>query len=156
MAEKIAVVGAGPAGLSCAFQLARRGYSVTVFETLAKPGGMLRYGIPAFRLPRAVLDAEIGAIARMGVEIVCSHAVDSSGLQDIRKRFDAVFVGVGAHQGIELDLQGQNAANVFSGVSFLRRVNAGEVPDIGDRSLSLAEAIPALPPPAPPDAWALQ
>ena len=133
MAEKIAVVGAGPAGLSCAFQLARRGYPVTVFEALAEPGGMLRYGIPAFRLPRTVLDAEIGAIARMGVEIVCSHAVDSGDLQDIRKRFDAVFVGVGAHQGIELDLQGQNAANVFSGVSFLRRVNAGEIPDIGDR-----------------------
>lgn len=133
MARKVAVVGAGPAGLSCAFQLARRGYPVTVFEALAEPGGMLRYGIPAFRLPRSVLDAEIGAIARMGVEIVCSHTIDSSGLQEIRKHFDAVFVGVGAHQGIELDLQGQNAANVFSGVSFLRRVNAGEIPDIGDK-----------------------
>lgn len=133
MTETVAVIGAGPAGLSCAFQLARRGYPVTVFEALARPGGMLRYGIPAFRLPRAVLDAEIGAIARMGVQIVCSHAVDSSGLQDLRKRFDAVFVGVGAHLGIELDLQGQNAANVFSGVSFLRRVNGGEIPDIGDR-----------------------
>jgi NADPH-dependent glutamate synthase beta subunit-like oxidoreductase/Pyruvate/2-oxoacid:ferredoxin oxidoreductase delta subunit len=133
MARKVAVVGAGPAGLSCAFQLARRGYPVTVFEALAEPGGMLRYGIPAFRLPRTVLDAEIGAIARMGVEIVCSHAVDSSGLQEIRRRFDAVFVGVGAHRGIELDLKGQNAANVFSGVTFLRRVNAGEAPEIGGK-----------------------
>ena len=131
MAERVAVVGAGPAGLSCAFQLARRGYPVTVFEALARPGGMLRYGIPAFRLPRAVLDAEIAAIVKLGVEIECNHPVDSSGLQDIRKRFDAVFVGVGAHQGIELDLQGQHAANVFSGVSFLRQVNAGEIPDIG-------------------------
>ncbi|EKD34822.1 MAG: hypothetical protein ACD_75C02174G0002 [uncultured bacterium] len=133
MARKVAVVGAGPAGLSCAFQLARRGYPVTVFEALTEPGGMLRYGIPAFRLPRAVLDAEIDAIARMGVDILCSHAIDSNGLQEIRKRFDAVFVGVGAHKGIELDLKGQNAANVFSGVTFLRRVNAGEVFDIGDR-----------------------
>lgn len=131
MAEKMAVIGAGPAGLSCAFQLARRGYPVTVFEALARPGGMLRYGIPAFRLPRAVLDAEIAAIVELGVEIECNHPVDGSGLQDIRKRFDAVFVGIGAHQGIELDLQGQHAANVFSGVSFLRRVNAGEIPDIG-------------------------
>ena len=131
MAEKMAVIGAGPAGLSCAFQLARRGYPVTVFEALARPGGMLRYGIPAFRLPRAVLDAEIAAIVELGVEIECNHPVDGSGLQDIRKRFDAVFVGIGAHQGIELDLQGQHAANVFSGVSFLRQVNAGEIPDIG-------------------------
>lgn len=133
MARQVAVVGAGPAGLSCAFQLARRGYPVTVFEALAEPGGMLRYGIPAFRLPRTVLDAEIGAIARMGVEIVCNHAIDSDALREIRKRFDAVFVGIGAHKGIELDLKGQNAANVFSGVNFLRRVNAGEVVHIGDK-----------------------
>ncbi len=133
MTRKVAVVGAGPAGLSCAFQLARRGYPVTVFEALAEPGGMLRYGIPAFRLPRAVLNAEIDAIARMGVEIVCNHAVGSDALREIRNRFDAVFVGVGAHKGIELDLKGQNAANVFSGVTFLRRVNAGEIFDIGDK-----------------------
>ena len=80
MAEKMAVIGAGPAGLSCAFQLARRGYPVTVFEALARPGGMLRYGIPAFRLPRAVLDAEIAAIVELGVEIECNHPVDGSGL----------------------------------------------------------------------------
>jgi NADPH-dependent glutamate synthase beta subunit-like oxidoreductase/Pyruvate/2-oxoacid:ferredoxin oxidoreductase delta subunit len=134
MAHRVAVIGAGPAGLSCAFQLARRGYPVTVFEALAEPGGMLRYGIPAFRLPRAVLNAEIAAIAKMGVEILCNHAIGSGGeLQEIRNRFDAVFVGVGAHQGIELDLKGSNVANVFSGVAFLRRINAGETVDIGDR-----------------------
>lgn len=80
----IAVIGTGPAGLSCAFQLARRGYAVTVFEALGEPGGMLRYGIPAFRLPRAVLDAEIKAITQMGLK---SFAITSSARKAISRKF---------------------------------------------------------------------
>lgn len=134
--KRVAVVGAGPAGLSCAFQLARRGYPVTVYEALSEPGGMLRYGIPPFRLPHSVLDAEIQAISRLGVEIVCTTRVDTAeGLTELRGRFAAVFVGVGAHRGIELDIPGEEAPNVLSGVAFLRRVNVGEAADIGNRVL---------------------
>ncbi len=131
--KKIAVIGAGPAGLSCAFQLARRGYSVTVFESLDKPGGMLRYGIPAFRLPRNILDAEIGAIVRMGVEIVCNMiiGVDKS-LEDLQTEFDSIFIGIGAQEGITLAGEGADAANVLSGIEFLNLVNSGKTVDVGN------------------------
>ncbi len=128
--EKVAVIGAGPAGLSCAYQLARRGYAVTVFEAFSKPGGMLRYGIPEYRLPRTVLDAEIGRILELGVELRCDTPANASGL---RKEFDAVFVGVGAHKGLKLRVPGEDAPNVFTGTEFLNRVNSGESVAVGDK-----------------------
>lgn len=134
MGKKVAVIGAGPAGLSCAFQLARRGYPVTVFESAVQPGGMLRYGIPAFRLPRAVLDAEIAAIARLGVEIVCHTAIGrDQELAELKANFDAIFIGIGAQAGLALTGEGMAAANVLSGVEFLRQVNAGQEVAVGDR-----------------------
>lgn len=134
LAQKVAVVGAGPAGLSCAFQLARRGYPVTVFEALAEPGGMLRYGIPAFRLPRAVLDAEIAAITRLGVEIVCNTTIGrNQGLAELLAGFAAVFIGIGAQAGIGLAGEGMDAANVLSGVAFLNQVNSGQQVEVGDK-----------------------
>ena len=133
-AEKIAVVGSGPAGLSCAYQLARRGYPVTVFEAFPKPGGMLRYGIPSYRLPRAVLDAEIGRIVSLGVELRCGTAVgEDVPYEDLRNGFAAVFVGIGAHKGMRLGVAGEEAPNVLSGVEFLHRVNAGERLDVGQK-----------------------
>lgn len=133
-AEKVAVVGAGPAGLSCAYQLARRGYSVTVFEAFSKPGGMLRYGIPAYRLPRPVLDAEIQRILDLGVELRCNFAVGKDmALDDLRKEYQAMFVGIGAHKGIKLRVPGEEAPNVFSGTEFLNRVNSGEEVSVGGR-----------------------
>ncbi|MFB3826898.1 MAG: FAD-dependent oxidoreductase [Bryobacteraceae bacterium] len=128
--QKVAVAGAGPAGLSCAYQLARRGYAVTVFEAFSKPGGMLRYGIPEYRLPRAVLDAEIGRIVELGVELRCGARVNAS---ELRKEFDAVFVGVGAHKGLKLRVPGEDAPNVFTGTEFLNHVNSGESVAVGDR-----------------------
>lgn len=134
MDHTVAVIGAGPAGLSCAFQLARRGYPVTVFEALAKPGGMLRYGIPAFRLPRPVLDAEIAAISRMGVEIVCNTVIGrEKGLAELQAGFDAIFVGIGAQTGVELEGEEIEAPNVLSGVTFLNQVNAGKGVAVGDK-----------------------
>jgi len=133
-AEKVAVIGAGPAGLSCAYQLARRGYSVTVFEALSEPGGMLRYGIPEFRLPREVLDAEIDRILDLGVELKCNCAVGKDiPMEQLRQEYAAVFAGIGAHQGIKLELPGEDAPNVLSGIAFLKRVNGGEKVELGNR-----------------------
>ena len=132
--EKVAVVGAGPAGLSCAYQLARQGYQVTIFEGFPKPGGMLRYGIPTYRLPREVLDAEIQRILDLGVELKCSCIVGKDvSLEQLRKDYQAVFVGIGAQKGIKLKVPGEDAPNVFSGTDFLNAVNRGEPPVIGGK-----------------------
>jgi NADPH-dependent glutamate synthase beta subunit-like oxidoreductase/Pyruvate/2-oxoacid:ferredoxin oxidoreductase delta subunit len=132
--EKVAVVGAGPAGLSCAYQLVRRGYQVTVFEAFPKPGGMLRYGIPTYRLPREVLDAEIQRIVDLGVDLRCNCVVGKDvPLEQLRQEYQAVFVGIGAQKGIKLKVRGEDAPNVFSGTDFLNAVNRGEPPVIGDK-----------------------
>jgi NADPH-dependent glutamate synthase beta subunit-like oxidoreductase/Pyruvate/2-oxoacid:ferredoxin oxidoreductase delta subunit len=132
--EKIAVVGAGPAGLSCAYQLARRGYPVTIYEAFAKPGGMLRYGIPAYRLPRTVLDGEIQRILDLGVELRCNQVIGKDvSFDGLRKEYKAVFVGIGAHQGFKLGVPGEDAPNVFTGTGFLNQVNRGEEVDLGDK-----------------------
>ncbi len=127
--QSIAVIGAGPAGLTCAYQLVRRGYKVTVFEKADKAGGMLRWGIPRYRLPADVLDAEIKKIEELGVEIKLNTRAD---LAKVKEEYDAVFVGIGADQGLKLRVEGEEAENVFSGVEFLNQVHHGESPNIGD------------------------
>jgi NADPH-dependent glutamate synthase beta subunit-like oxidoreductase len=130
--QKIAVIGAGPSGLSCAYQLARRGYQVTIFEAFEKPGGMLRYGIPTYRLPRDILDAEIQNILDLGIELKCNVKVgDNVAWEDVKKEFDAVYVASGAHKGAELGVPGEDAANVFTAASYLNRVNSGATVDVG-------------------------
>ena len=130
--EKIAAIGSGPAGLSCAYQLARRGYPVTVFEAFPKPGGMLRYGIPAYRLPRGILDAEIARLLALGVELRCQTMVGREvAYDDLRQDYAAIFVGIGAHKGLRLGVPGEDAPNVLSGVAFLHRVNAGQRLEVG-------------------------
>jgi NADPH-dependent glutamate synthase beta subunit-like oxidoreductase len=134
--EKIAVVGSGPGGMTAAYHLARRGYPVTVFEAFPKSGGMLRYGIPDYRLPENILDAEIDRILEMGVELQLNKAVGSDiSLDELRKEYKAVFVALGAHQGIELRVEGEDAPNVITGIDFLHRINAGETVDIGNKVL---------------------
>ena len=131
--EKIAVVGGGPSGFTCAYQLARRGYAVTVFESSDKPGGMLRWGIPRYRLPADVLDGEIRKILDLGVELKCDSPIGNDVTVDkLREEYQAVFVSIGAHQGLKLRVEGEEAANVFTGVEFLNRIYHGEKIDVGD------------------------
>jgi len=130
--QKIAVVGAGPSGLSCAYQLARRGYGVTVFEALRAPGGMLRWGIPGYRLPEKTLDAEIQRILDLGVELRCGVKLGKDiSLDQLRQSYDAIYLAVGAQQGVRLGVEGEDAPNVFSGVDFLNRFHHGEKLDLG-------------------------
>lgn len=132
--QKIAVVGSGPAGLSCAYQLARRGYAVIVYEALKKPGGMLRYGIPNYRLPEEILEREIRRIEELGVEIRCNQRVGRDLPYDrLQSEYDAIFVAIGAHKGKLLGIPNENAANIYTGTSFLNEVNSGRSVDIGDR-----------------------
>ena len=134
--RRVAVVGSGPAGLTAACCLRLQGHNVTVFEELPRAGGMLRYGIPEYRLPRAVLDREVGALEEAGVSIETGRRVES--LDELLDQgYDAVLVAVGAHKGQRLRIPGAGSQGVLLGTQFLRAVNLGEVADIGPRVLVL-------------------
>jgi NADPH-dependent glutamate synthase beta subunit-like oxidoreductase len=132
--QKVAVIGTGPSGLSAAYQMARRGYQVTMYEAFEKPGGMLRYGIPPYRLPKNVLDGEIEMILDMGVTLKCNAKVGQDiPFEDVRNDYDAVYIAGGAHKGANMDVPGEESANVFTAASFLNRVNTGAEVEIGNR-----------------------
>jgi 2-oxoacid:acceptor oxidoreductase delta subunit (pyruvate/2-ketoisovalerate family) len=127
--ETVGIVGSGPAGLSCAYHLARLGYAVTVYEDGAEPGGMLRPGIPEYRLPRDVLDKQIARIEAQGVEIRCGMRVgDDPGWDQLGH--DAVFIAAGAHRSRDAGMEGERVPGIERGLEFLKRVNAGERPDL--------------------------
>ncbi len=119
-------MGAGPAGLTAAGDLADRGYAVTVFEERGAAGGMLRWGIPEYRLPNDILDYEVDLIRRKGVDIVlnCSIGKDRT-FDDIRREHECVFIGAGAHTSRELGIEGEHLPGVDYGVEFLRKVGEG-------------------------------
>jgi NADPH-dependent glutamate synthase beta subunit-like oxidoreductase/Pyruvate/2-oxoacid:ferredoxin oxidoreductase delta subunit len=131
-AERIAVVGSGPAGLACAYHLRRMGYGVTVFEEAEEAGGMLRLGIPPYRLPRAVLDRQIAWFEELGVEFRCGVRVDGWLGDALLTGYDAVFLATGAHRGKPLGVPGEDGPGVLPGLEFLKAVNRGERPAIGE------------------------
>jgi NADPH-dependent glutamate synthase beta subunit-like oxidoreductase len=130
--EKVAVVGSGPAGLSCAYHLVSLGYGVTLFEALPRLGGMLRYGIPAYRLPKDILDQEIDQILALGVESRTNCRVGKDVQWEELKTYDAVFVAAGAWKSLPLRVPGEDSAGVMSGLTFLKKVNSGEEVDLGE------------------------
>jgi homotetrameric NADPH-dependent glutamate synthase len=132
--EKVAIIGAGPAGLTAAYDLVQLGYGVTVFEALPVAGGMLTVGIPAYRLPRDVLQAEIEYIERAGVEIRTNTPIgEEVTLDDLRQEYDAIFISVGAHKSQKLAVLGEDLEGVLSGVSLLRDLNLGKEVKLGGK-----------------------
>ncbi len=132
--KKVAVIGGGPAGLSCAYQLALKGHAVTVFDEREFLGGMMRYGIPGFRTPREVLDTEIDRILELGVQVrlKCRIGTDVT-LEQLRSEFDAVFLGMGAQAGRALPAKDSEAPNVVTATAFLRAFNDGRLRHVGKR-----------------------
>jgi len=130
--DKVAVVGSGPAGLACAFHLAKRGFQVKIFEAYGEPGGMMRYGIPSYRLPNYILNQEIDAILKLGIELECNvKAGVNIPMDQLLQNYDAVFLGIGAQKGMSVEVPGEDAQNVYTGVDFLREVNSGKWVDVG-------------------------
>ncbi|MBK7393604.1 MAG: NAD(P)-binding protein [Chloracidobacterium sp.] len=131
--KRVLIVGAGPSGLSAAYHLRRLGHAVTMFEAGPMAGGMMNFGIPAYRLPRTVLRAEIKRIEDMGVEIRLNHKVDDILTEKTAGNFDAVFIAIGAHIGKKTDIPARDAGKILDAVSFLKDVELGLTPQIGRR-----------------------
>jgi NADPH-dependent glutamate synthase beta subunit-like oxidoreductase len=130
--KKVAIVGSGPAGLTAAYYLARSGHSITVFEESSEPGGMMRTGIPDFRLPTDILDAEIDKIRKAGVDIKVNTRVQS--IQSLfRQGYVAVFLALGASRSAKMGIQGEQFPGVMDGMSFLRAANVGEKVSLGEK-----------------------
>jgi glutamate synthase (NADPH/NADH) small chain len=131
--KKVAIVGSGPAGMTVAFNLAHAGYDCTIFESLPVFGGMLIVGIPAYRLPRDIVQAEFEALKNCGVKIVNNITIgrDKTIEQLKEEGFDALFIGVGAHASRKLGIEGEELAGVYHGVDYLRKINIGEDMNLG-------------------------
>ena len=132
--KKVAIIGAGPSGLSAANDLARMGYSVTIYETFLVLGGMLNVGIPRYRLPREVVSQAIEEVERLGVKILMGTPVGKElNLEHLQKEFDAVYIAAGAHKAEKLGISGEELQGVIHGVTFMRMVNLGEKLELGQR-----------------------
>ena len=131
--KRVLVIGAGPSGLSAAYHLAKLGHTVEIRDASALPGGMMRWGIPEYRLPRDILDAEISRLVDLGVTITCRHPVQDLATEMSEGHFDAVFIAIGAHLSKKVDIPAQDATKIVDAVDFLRDVAGGERPRIGRR-----------------------
>ncbi len=144
--QKIAVIGSGPSGLACAHDLALMGYKVTIFEALPLAGGMLRYGIPEYRLPRGVIDREIAIVEECGVEIKTGYSLsEERGLQHLRNEgYEAFFLGVGAMKGRDLTIPGSDKDGVIKAVDYLLNLNRGYRVDLGEKVVVIGGGSVAL------------
>jgi len=132
--KKVAVVGSGPAGLSAAYFLAKSGYSVTMFESASKAGGMLRYGIPSYRLPKDVLDRDIKNITALGVTIQTKTAITS--LDSLKKQgFDAAFLALGAMEGMKMSIEGEDLTGITDCMTFLKQANSDQGMNLNDKTV---------------------
>jgi formate dehydrogenase major subunit len=132
--KKIAIVGGGPAGLSCAYYLRQEGHAVTIYERMPSLGGMLRYGIPEYRLPKSVLDREISGIISMGIKVLLNKRLSKDfTLDGLEKEFDAVFLATGAWRSKDLQLAGEKHPRIIGGIDFLKDVALGKPARLGER-----------------------
>lgn len=129
--KKIMIIGAGPSGLSAGYHLAKSGHEVVIFEAGPLPGGMMHFGIPAYRLPREILMADVERIKNLGVEIRLNHKINDILAEKERGGFDAVFVAIGAHIGKKTDIPARDAGKILDAVSFLKDVELGNPPALG-------------------------
>ncbi len=133
--ERVAVLGSGPAGLTCAYHLARMGYGVQVFESHCFPGGILRMGIPEYRLPGPILEREIADIQSWGVEIRTNTRIGKDVPFEDLRIFQAIFIATGAHQSRGLNIEGEYLKGVPSGLDLLKRIRMGETPSLGEKAI---------------------
>ena len=134
--KKVAIIGGGPSGLSCAYYLALMGHGVTVYEEREQLGGMLRYGIPSYRFPREKLDAEIESILSLGIEVHTGVTVGRDiWLEKLEQEYDCIYIAIGAHQDKKTGIPGENSKNVISAVEMLRAIGDNEMPDFTDKQV---------------------
>ena len=128
--KTVGIIGGGPGGLTAAYYLAQMGHQVTVYEQRPKLGGMLRYGIPDYRLPQEVLERDIEHILTTGINVITDVSIGGDvTMEDIQKSYDAVYISIGAHNDKKIGIEGEDAENVVSAVSLLRRIDEGNAPD---------------------------
>ncbi len=130
--KKVAIIGSGPAGLTCAYELAKQGHLVTIFESRKKLGGTLQYGIPSYRLPKKLLDYEIKQILKLGIKTVLNKTLGKNyTIKQLRDKFDAIFIAIGANVSQKLDIPGEQLSGIIYGIEFLENTNSGKKVEIG-------------------------
>ncbi|MGE5838755.1 MAG: FAD-dependent oxidoreductase, partial [Deltaproteobacteria bacterium] len=145
LGKKVAIVGAGPAGLAAAHDLATLGIAVTLYEAFEKGGGMLRYGIPEFRLPREVLEEEIGYLTAAGVVLKTGIRVGTEvAIEDLLEDHDAVLLAAGCYRSLRLDLPGEDLHGVYPGLEFMMQVCTRRAPEVGKRVLVIGAGFTAF------------